>query len=236
MSKKSNKQNALKHGACAREVLLWSEKYEDYEALRVGLDLEYFPNGKSEQYLVETLLDLLWRRRRLERHERITTQKRLDKIRYDNSIASHRENLRAQAPNFRGATTVEQVEELLTILSPSYRNVILARWPVPAGKDAAGKDRDPNTWGANIAEGLLSLTPLSRQEDADEFLAVLQLEEFDRALSRIERLDAMIDRTIKRLLHLKAQKQVLRQLEPRLINNTIATPNLDNKHSDTVAQ
>ena len=54
------------------------------------------------------------------------------------------------------------------------------------------------------------MTPLSRQEDADEFLAVLQLEEFDQALARIERLDAMIDRTIKRLLQLKAQKQILR--------------------------
>ena len=80
------------------------------------------------------------------------------------------------------------------------------------------------------------MTPLSRQEEADEFLAVLQLDEFDQALSRIERLDAMIDRTIKRLLQVKAQKQILRQLEPRLINNTIAAPNLDNKHSDTVAQ
>ena len=135
MSKKSNKQNALKHGACATEVLLWSEKYEDYEALRVGLDLEYFPNGSSEQYLAQTLLDLLWRRKRLERHERITTQKRLDKIRYDNGVAYHRANLRARAPDFKRLTTVAQVEELLAILRPDYRNVILARWPVPAGKD-----------------------------------------------------------------------------------------------------
>ena len=132
MSKKSNKQNALKHGAFAREVLLWSEKYEDYEALRVGIDLEYFPSGSSEQYLAQTLLDLLWRRKRLERHERITTQKRLDKIRYDNTTAHHIANLRAQAPGFKGATTVEQVEELLAILSPLYRSNILATMACPS--------------------------------------------------------------------------------------------------------
>lgn len=223
MSKKANKHNALKHGAHATEVLLWSEKYEDYEALRVGLDLEYFPSGSSEQYLVNTLLDLLWRRKRLQRHERISTQKRLDKVRQENNRAHHIANLCATAPDFKDATTVEQVEELLAILSPLYRVTILRQWPVPAGKDATGEDRDPNTWGAKIAEGLSTWRPPIRHEDADEFLATLDLAEFDQALTRIERLDAMIDRTIKRLLQLKAQKQIHRQLEPKLINSTAAT-------------
>jgi hypothetical protein len=222
MSKTRNKQNALKHGAHAAEVLLWSEKYEDYEALRVGLDLEYFPSGSSEQYLVSNLLDLLWRRKRLQRHERIKTQKRLEKVRHQNYLAYHIANLRAMAPEFEQATTVEQVEKLLSILSPLYRNTILPKWPVPSGKDSAGSDHDPNTWGAKIAEGLASWTPPDRLEDADAFLAVLDLDEFDEALTRVERLDAMIDRTIKRLLQLKTQKQIFRQLEPKLINSTTA--------------
>jgi len=37
------------------------------------------------------------------------------------------------------------------------------------------------------------------------------------ALARIERLDAMIDRTIKRLMQLKTMKQMHGQLEPKLI-------------------
>ena len=60
MSRKGNKSNALKHGANATEVLLWSEKYEDYEALRVGLNLEYCPDGSSEEYFVNNLRDFLW--------------------------------------------------------------------------------------------------------------------------------------------------------------------------------
>jgi len=47
--------------------------------------------------------------------------------------------------------------------------------------------------------------------------AVVDLEEFDTALARIERLDAMIDRTIKRLMQLKTMKQMHARLEPKLI-------------------
>jgi hypothetical protein len=222
MSNKGKKHNALKHGAHAFQVLLWSEKYEDYEALRAGLDLEYFPSGSSEQYHVQNLVDLLWRRNRLEGHERITTQKRLDAIRIENTRAYNIANLHALAPNFKEASTVEQVDKLLATLSPLYKNTILSRWPVPSGKDLAGKDKDPNIWGCKIAEGLSSWIPPIRHVDADEFLAVLDLNEFDSTLARIERLDAMIERTIKRLLQLKAQKQILRQLEPKLINSTAA--------------
>ena len=217
---KRNKHNALKHGANAKEVMLWSEKYQDYEALRAGLDLEYFPNGSSEEFLVQTLLDLLWRKRRLVTHERLTIQKRLGKIRNQTTLAVHITNICTQAPAFRKATTVQSVEELLSLLSPLYKNTILNKWPIPEGKDSTGSDRDPNTWGAKIAEGMSSWTPPTRYEEADEFLAVLDLDEFDLSLARVERLDAMIDRTIKRLLQLKAQKQMHRQLEPRLINNT----------------
>jgi hypothetical protein len=37
-------RNALTHGANAKEVVLWSEKYEDYEALRDGLHQEFKPS------------------------------------------------------------------------------------------------------------------------------------------------------------------------------------------------
>ncbi len=45
------------------------------------------------------------------------------------------------------------------------------------------------------------------------------------ALARIERLDAMIDRTIKRLMQLKTMKQMHSRLEPKLIDVS-ATKNL----------
>ena len=218
MSMASKKRNALKHGANAKEVMLWSEKYEDYELLRAGLNQEWTPNGSTEEYLVQTLLDLRWRRRRLDCHEQITIQKRLDKIREENETSRHIENLRSFASEFNEATSVEKVEALLAPLSSLYSNTIRNRWPLQTGEG-------PNTWGPKIAKSLLSWKPAPRHEQADEFIAIVDLEEFDMALARIERLDAQIDRTIKRLMQVKTMKQMFGRLEPKLINlSAIKTP------------
>jgi hypothetical protein len=116
----NKKRNALKHGANSTEVMLWGEKYRDYEALRDGLYQEYAPSGSSEEDLVRTLLNLLWRKRRLEYYERILIQQRLDSLREQNVQSHHAENLRSFAPNFEKATSAEQVEAALATLSPIY--------------------------------------------------------------------------------------------------------------------
>jgi hypothetical protein len=214
----NKKRNALKHGASAREVMLWSERYQDYEALRDGLYQEFNPSGSTEEYLVRTLLDLRWRRRRLECHEQIVIQQRLDKVHKENEYSHHVDNLRSFAPEFGQATSVEQVEAVLARLSPMYRNTIYRDWPFKTGDD-------PQKWGPKIAEGLLTWKPAPRHEQADEFIKILDLDEFDMALARIERLDAQIDRTIKRLMQLKTMKQMHGRLEPKLIDVS-ATKNL----------
>ena len=120
----NKKRNALKHGASAREVMLWSERYEDYEALRAGLYQEFNPSGSTEEYLVRTLLDLLWRRRRLECHEQIVIQQRLDRVREQNEYSHHVDNLRSFAPEFSKAASLGQVEAALASLVPLYANTI----------------------------------------------------------------------------------------------------------------
>jgi hypothetical protein len=92
-----------------------------------------------------------------------------------------------------------------------YSDVILARWPLEPGAD-------PAAWGSKIGEGLAQWKPKSRHEGADEFVEIFDLDTFDDDLARIERLDAMIDRTIKRLMQVKTMKQMYRRLEPKLIN------------------
>ena len=107
---------------------------------------------------------------------------------------------------------------MLASLSPIYSNTIRRRWPFRTGDD-------PQKWGLQIAEGLSAWESVPRHEEADEFIKLLDLDEFDSALDRIERLDAMIDRTIKRLMQLKTMKQMHGQLEPKLID-VQATRNL----------
>jgi hypothetical protein len=208
----SKKRNALKHGATAKEVMLWDEKYKDYEALRTGLSQEYTPEGTTEEYLVQTILDLLWRRRRLDRHGQITTQQGLDEIFEANDRSRHIDVLLSLAPEFNEATTAEQVEAMLARFDPIYSNTILEHWPLQTGED-------PGAWGPKIAAGLVSTwKPEPRCEGDDAFLEVVDLDAFDISLARIERLDAMIDRTIKRLMQVKTMKQMHGRLEPKLID------------------
>ena len=211
MSKSRSKRNALKHGANAQEVMLWSEKYEDFEALHAGLVAEWFPDGETEEYEVRALRDLLWRRRRLDCYEQFKMQKRLDVVRKANQTSRDMENLRGYVSEFNEAKTLEQVEAMLSLLSPLYSNTIRYRWPLREGDD-------PNTWGPRIASGLSAWMPPVRHEEADEFIEAVDLVSFDQDLARIERLDAMIDRTIKRLMQLKSMKQMYRRLEPKQIN------------------
>lgn len=206
----SKKRNALKHGANTKEVMLWNERYEDYEALRAELCLEFSPSGSTEEYLVQTLLDLRWRRRRLDCHEQITIQKRLDRNRENNVTGRFLERVGALASELKGADSVEKVEAILSRLDP-YRETVLKVWPFPEGAD-------PKVWGSNIAESVARWRPASRREGADEFVEVFDLKTFDDDLARIERLDAMIDRTIKRLMQVKTMKQMHDRLEPKLID------------------
>jgi hypothetical protein len=228
MSSSSKKRNALKHGAAAQEVMLWSEKCEDYEALRAGLYEEWFPQGKTEEYEVNALLGLLWRRRRLERYEQIGMQKRLAAVREANETSRHIENLRSFGPKFEKAKTSEEVKELLSQLNPLYSNTIRSKWPLKEGDD-------PTKWGSKIASGLSEWKPSQRHEEGNEFLQVVDLDSFDQELNRIERLDAMIDRTIKRLMQIKTMKQMWTRLQPKLIDVS-ATKSLSAQESPEMAQ
>src|SRR5258707_8058377 len=147
LSKATKKGNALKHGANAKEVMLWSEKYEDYESLRAELYLEFTPSGSTEEHLVQTLLDLRWRRRRLDCYERITIQKRLNEIRQDNKNSRDLEYVAAFAPEFKEADSVEKVEAILSRLPPGYREAILSNWPFEVGAE-------PAIWGFKIGKAL----------------------------------------------------------------------------------
>ena len=63
--------NATRHGILARTSILVSrgEDAESFEALRESLHLELQPEGKVEELLVERLVSLVWRLRRLHAAE-----------------------------------------------------------------------------------------------------------------------------------------------------------------------
>lgn len=63
-SRSRSRNNALRHGAYARRVLLPGDSRRDFDALRRGLRRDYNPVGTMENELVERAAVLAWRLRR----------------------------------------------------------------------------------------------------------------------------------------------------------------------------
>jgi hypothetical protein len=63
--KDRSKHNALKHGIFSKMVLLKGEPRSDFDSLLSGLRDALRPEGMLEQILVEKLVSLIWRQRRL---------------------------------------------------------------------------------------------------------------------------------------------------------------------------
>ena len=77
--------------------------------------------------LVQTLLDLYWRKRRLRCYEQIKLQKRLDEIRVSNEHSCDVENLRSWIDEFRKDNSISEVDAILKTLYPLYSNTISLR-------------------------------------------------------------------------------------------------------------
>ena len=67
--KEAVKQNALKHGLLAKEVLLPGENADSFQELSDHLYADLRPDGALETALVERIVGGLWRLRRLQRVE-----------------------------------------------------------------------------------------------------------------------------------------------------------------------
>jgi hypothetical protein len=91
--------------------------------------------------------------------------------------------------------------------------VIRAKW-------ALKQDEDSVKWGERIAKGLASWS-VTRQEGAAAFLAMSDLVSVLLTLKVTEPIGAKIEQITKRLVQVKAAKQALRRLEPKLINVAI---------------
>jgi hypothetical protein len=120
MSKMPKKKAKNKHGVYSSKVLLPGEKQADYEALRQSYFDEWVPDGVTEQYLVDDLCKLRWKKLRLERYDQVCLQQRKDKILLENNANKLIEELRGLAEEFSETESIEEVEGILPWLSAGY--------------------------------------------------------------------------------------------------------------------
>jgi hypothetical protein len=225
MSKKPKSKGALKHGAYVQEVILPGEDGRDYELMLCELYEEWAPQGLTEKELVERLASLYWRSRRVHLYEQAKLQQRADNVRRKNEWVDHKQFLKTLVPEFAAAASAKGVERILT-KNAAYRDIIISWVP----RDPA---KDETKWGPAIADHLSKLEIGSRLEGADAFVSIVDMNplqmEFDWKMS--DRLDENIDRTIKRLLQVKTNKQLFPNLrkDARLSSKFVdVSPNNDN--------
>ena len=114
--------NALRHGVLSRHTLLPWEDAGEYHALVDALVAEHGPQGPTEEHLVEELVGILWRKRRLRLAE----------------AAAYRRGLHGTQPSYR-----ETVKVALTHLrtgNPTYQ-LAAAIQATPADTEEAILDR-----------------------------------------------------------------------------------------------
>jgi hypothetical protein len=221
MTKGKKKLNALKHGAYSGppQLFMSGEAPADYDALLNGLHAEWTPNGPTEVQWVGTLADLLWRRRRLDRYDWVLTLRRLREVAAQNLFSRSVEKIRSFALDFYKARTVAEVDVIISKVSSAidFDFSILVDLAWPLAPDAA-----PETWGPQIAKGVLYSKLPECYDDGELFVQGLDLSFMDEHLGRVEHLDAMIDKTVKRLMQTKALKQMHEALEPKRASTSVA--------------
>jgi hypothetical protein len=197
------------------QTILWGESYERYEDNLRKLYEEFTPHGIMEENQINRLAKSIWTRDRIDRNVQFKMNAKQNELRANNLISHLVEKLKPLAPSFLKAKTVKEVEDLLNKFEdPNGKILIQARWPLE-------KCKTPNAWGTVIAEGLSALVPDKRFEDEEEFFKMVEVFPIDEEFGTLERMDAGIDRTLKRLMQLKTMKQMFRQLDPKQIEQRV---------------
>ncbi|MBR0779045.1 hypothetical protein JQ625_29850 [Bradyrhizobium diazoefficiens] len=200
---RAKSENALKHGAYARAVLLPHESRRDHDQLVAETRQEWCPNGPTEEVLVDRLVDLMWRQKRLRHYDQQMLQLQIDRIQVQNQAVPIRVEIKALAPEFAGATTAEEVEKLLA-KQGDYGSII-ASW-VPRPKEIEKE----SSWGAAIADHLSKMNVGSIVEGPPEITAYVDHYQLEMQDERMERLDERILQVTKRLVQIKASKALFR--------------------------
>jgi hypothetical protein len=172
---------ALKHGAYSETALRPGEDPADFKKLHRGLIAEFAPNGRMEEETVASIARLLWRRQNLAMFE-IGQLSHFMAESLEKAAAKKSTNSKEDAA--KKSTNSKEDEELISELEKLIEANVRAH-------KAEGGDREE--------EALAELGEIAKVATLNRLMKELDLE---------ERLDAMIDRLIKRLLFVRGLKSI----------------------------
>jgi hypothetical protein len=204
--KKTKRPNAAKHGVFAATAILPGEDPAEFEELHSELIAEWMPDGATEQDAVLSIANAVWRKRRVQRFltaqafnhsldpKHIWYNERGGLISWQLSVRQDPENAFRAIESF-----------LLPLKVAHFKQQKFARSQFPSTPE----------WADAIVKEIDSLLPNIFFGFSGEHYAMYQSAKaysgdlFNQELALDERLDAMIDRAVKRLIQIKAMKPML---------------------------
>jgi hypothetical protein len=209
MSKQRLKHpNAHKHGVFSATAILPGEDEREFEDLHAALIEEWSPHGATEEDAVLSIAKAVWRKRRLQRF--LEVQIKRNTVDPDHPSYSERNALMALLTHLRSVP--ESVP--FTEYAPWYLR--LERFEYLKEKCPRKRFQSNSSWLdaiRNEIETLLKRANIAPEVEQIESLynaaTSLSGDLFKQELALDERLDAMIDRAVKRLVQAKAMKQML---------------------------
>ena len=197
--------SALKHGAFATELLISKEDEDEFNQLHNGLVEDFKPSGRMEEELVVDLAKLHWRKRRVEQ------------------FYAYEENWARAHPGEYGIDMLANIETgLMKGVCCHDAWASIRKLPVPMFEAIKKLIKPPtkeidDDWielFKKVTEyvSLKAQDEFSRHRQGLPFLGEMGAKLMDLSAKHIaieERLDAMIDRTFKRLAQVKAFKDVI---------------------------
>jgi hypothetical protein len=224
LNRNRNHPNALKHGAFARTAILPGEDPREFEELHSALIEEWAPVGPTEVEAVLSIAKGVWRKRRAQKllHAEIEACRFNPKHPLFDEAHKLRKflSIMETAPFLGFVDTAPPVFEAfyntaLTLFVSTY-NANHLREKCPRQNFESG-----SAWLRALRKEVSSVLLPSFEivGDAPEALLARSTtfftpEVFKRELAVDERIDAMIDRAIKRLVQTKAMKQMLGRPSP----------------------
>jgi len=203
---KHKRPNALSHGAFAATAILPGEDPQEFAMLYLDLIEEWSPDGPSECDAVHSLAVNMWRKARIQKF----IQAKAEGCSYDPDHQCFNETRALHEFYYSVKDAPEQFEKLLHVLALSHADHLRQKCP-PADCESTV------AWQKALKKEILMLVATCLTPPVQFLLdgsaKIVPPDAFAHEIALEERIEAMIDRSFKRLIQLKAMKQMLAKAE-----------------------
>jgi hypothetical protein len=203
-----NRPNALKHGAFAKTAVLPWEDPEQFEELHSSLIEEWAPVGPTEQDAVFSIAMGMWRKRRLARFINTARQR----CELDPNHAAYNETYALRVFSGLIAFAPDQFENYLTALTAHAAARLRQNF-------RRENFQSTSEWVHAVQKEVETvMLPAAARFDGSsgrvQNAAFFTIEVIKDEVAVQERIDATIDRAVKRLIQTRAMKQMLPRISP----------------------